>query len=143
MGCDIHLFAEIKINGNWIADLERTAEMYDYDGSNRVYAAFAILAGVRNDLNIIPIAEPKGIPADASESYKIVCEDWGKDGHSHSYLTLKEFNNYNYCFAEGALTTEQMKRLANAKNHIDNNIFSNFDACREEDEVRIVFFFDN
>lgn len=79
MGCDIHMFAEVKTNGKWI----RVGEIFEgwskgsltdepYTGRN--YDLFAILADVRNGLGFAgivtgsgfnPIADPKGLPNDS------------------------------------------------------------------------------
>lgn len=108
MGCDIHLYLEKKkiVNGKeeWInCDRFVFNEYYDpadedgetefnhksiYNGRN--YSMFAILADVRNDGKIKPIAQPRGLPADCHKITKREAEEWDLDGHSHSYLTVKE-----------------------------------------------------
>lgn len=74
-----------------------------YDGRN--YDAFAILADVRNGRGFAgvktgegfnPIADPKGVPSDASPEYKEEVESWEGDGHSHSYFTVAELKAYNW-----------------------------------------------
>jgi len=98
MGCDIHAFAERKRkNGKWVQIKGEFSHKYkdhteyrdDLD-LGRNYELFAFLADVRNSNNIVPIAQPKGVPADASLGYQAEVEYWGSDGHSHSYFTLKE-----------------------------------------------------
>lgn len=66
----------------------------DWLYDNRCYDLFALLAGVRNRNNIIPISEPKGIPENISEEIKEELEVWEYDGHSRSYYTLAELNEY-------------------------------------------------
>jgi hypothetical protein len=64
-----------------------------YGGRN--YALFATLAGVRDYSNsIIPVSEPKGMPEDCCLYIKNAKEDWDGDGHTHSWLTLKEIKDY-------------------------------------------------
>jgi hypothetical protein len=64
-----------------------------YDG--RDYALFAILADVRNDGKRKSITDyPKGLPGDCSEAVKRLALEWGDDGHSHSYLNLRELKEY-------------------------------------------------
>lgn len=120
MGCDIHIHTErIQVDYStktekWIncdhyklnpyydesnpeemeADGEQKWELLEiYSG--RDYTLFSILAGVRDYNGIYePISEPRGIPEDASDIVKKDKEDWGSDGHSHSYLTLKELKEY-------------------------------------------------
>lgn len=74
-----------------------------YDGRN--YDLFAILADVRNGRGFAgcdtgdgfkPIVDPRGVPEDASEVYKKMVEEWGIDGHSHSWVTLDEIKAYNW-----------------------------------------------
>lgn len=74
-----------------------------YGGRN--YDAFAILADVRNGRGFAgvktgegfnPIADPKGVPSDASAEYKERVEDWKGDGHSHSYFTVAELKAYDW-----------------------------------------------
>ena len=109
MGCDIHVLTE-KYNKNkgWInvddwrinpyyGDNEYETEKYEiktcYD--NRNYELFTVLANVRNYYNnIVCIKEPKGIPNDISEESNNYIENWGEDGHSHSWYTLKELYDY-------------------------------------------------
>lgn len=90
---------------------------------NRSYDWFAILADVRNGrgfagiktgegFNII--SEPRGIPDDASEEWKQFVEDWGCDLHSKSYLSIEDFENFNWdqvTVKRGSITLEQYKEL--------------------------------
>ena len=79
MGCDIHLHVEVKIDGKW--------EHWSCPDVNRDYELFGWLADVRGD---DPVAPQKGIPDDATTLTKLHCEDWGVDGHSHSWLGTGE-----------------------------------------------------
>lgn len=64
---------------------------------SRNYTLFAVLANVRNyDGGMTPIADPKGIPEDASAEVKSFSDSYGADGHSHTWLTLSEFDDYNF-----------------------------------------------
>ena len=58
--------------------------------SGRNYHLFTVLAGVRSWDSSDAICEPKGIPDDASYTYKDMCNQWDGDAHSHSYFTLEE-----------------------------------------------------
>lgn len=80
MGCDIHLYVEIKHNGKWVMVNE-----IDGPGRDRNYRRFAALAGVRGEG-----PAPRGLPEDASESVRFHAEDCGEDGHSHSWLPMSE-----------------------------------------------------
>lgn len=91
IGCDIHLFIEYKLgDGPWQADKHHTTDEYgnltDADYAHRDYGFFGVLAGVRGSG-----PEPKGWPDDVSEKLKSESDNWGDDGHSHSWSTLDEF----------------------------------------------------
>ena len=86
--------------------------------SYRNYRLFAMLADVRNGDRhdggggdwVQPIADPKGVPWDASEEWKQEAEEWGGDMHSHSFFTLAELDAYNWggiVFNRGYITEEQ------------------------------------
>lgn len=114
MGTDIHILVEEKVDGKWIP-MEGSFEIESEDGSyyigpygtdfyfGRDYNSFAILADVRNGFGFAGcdtgdgfeiIDRPRGIPVDASEVFKEVCEMWEGDAHSHSYFYLKELKEW-------------------------------------------------
>lgn len=138
MGCDIHMFAEVKIKRRdkkqeWMTvgkvfkdeyykknqptymstygdeksenayEWNNKLTMHPYDARN--YDVFAILADVRNGRGFAgsdtgdgfnPIADPKGVPEDASDYYKKVVDEWAGDGHSHSYFSMEELDAYDW-----------------------------------------------
>lgn len=111
MGCDIHMYVEYKktiekkprwINGDYFKfnpHFEYLGDESKYERmelhGNRNYGLFATLAGVRDYTNtMIPVSDPKGVPEDASEYVKKANEDREGDGHTHSWLTLKELKDY-------------------------------------------------
>ena len=141
MGCDIHLFVEVRKDGKWeaIKDIDKDAlklaqedldhfkhfgadempgytemdfikrveresqpkYMFLYNGRN--YNLFSMLAGVRNGYvssgntyEITPIDYARGVPDDASAAYQDYVDEWRRDGHSHSYLTLTELDDPSY-----------------------------------------------
>lgn len=92
MGCDIHMVLEQHDDEfGWVGvDSFRCYRdhkgEFSYSGAtDRNYRRFAALAGVRGDG-----PEPKGIPDDASPLTRIAVRGWGGDGHSHSWLSVKE-----------------------------------------------------
>lgn len=98
MGCDIHAFAEKFDEGKWKQIKGRFKNTYSESYGDEVYTGrnyelFSLLADVRNGNGIVPIALPKGIPTDASHGYLAKVEQYGSDGHSHSYFTLEELKN--------------------------------------------------
>jgi hypothetical protein len=117
MGCDIHMYVEYKKDlpiknskereSKWISgdyfkmnpfneiwdDETKLERMELYGGRN--YALFSTLAGVRDYTNsIVPVSKPKGIPDDCCLYVKSEYKDWGYDGHTPSWLTLKELKDY-------------------------------------------------
>lgn len=110
MGCDIHICTEARnrdpCKSRWLNVDRYKLDEYEQEKGNRVYVPveicdgrnytmFAMLADVRNSYGIIPISQPRGIPEDANEVTLERSERYGIDGHSHSYLTLKELKEYN------------------------------------------------
>ncbi|MBC2174791.1 hypothetical protein [Listeria booriae] len=105
MGCDIHAFVEVKNkkSGKWNTYLEADGGLPEYIGRN--YDLYAILANVRNGYGFAGIdtgdgfeciSKPRGVPFDASETYLSQVEEWGSDGHSHSFLTLAELQSFDW-----------------------------------------------
>ena len=112
MGCDIHVCCEARwtIDGvkKWYSVDHYKKNKYYIDEDkcsetewdivpifdDRNYILFSILADVRNYSNNKPICEPRGLPDDVSKTVKKEADDWGCDGHSHSWFTLKELLNY-------------------------------------------------
>ncbi|EAF5380719.1 hypothetical protein C2890_14200 [Listeria monocytogenes] len=145
MGCDIHLMVEVKDR--------KTNQWTEYDVADgaikfigRNYNLFGILANVRNGFGFahidtgdafIPISNPRGVPKDASKSYLSFVEDWGTDGHSHSFLNLDELQNFEWEESYYESTAGFVDNVIPALEKIATDC-----SCTNE-EVRIVFFFDN
>lgn len=120
MGCDIHAFAEVKTNGKW-----KFNKSINID---RNYDLFSILANVRNGYGFagvktgegfVPISEPKGVPCDASSKYLTKCLEWDGDGHSHSWLTLKEIKDFDwgqFTMKEGIISLGEYIELKDSDN---------------------------
>lgn len=131
MGTDIH--------GRLQYRYDHMKEGVWYDGglieNGRNYRVFAMLAGVRNGTGfagvkthkpILPIAEPRGIPAgvEVDEDAIVVRDEWRDNkeidrtwlgDHSHSWVTLKELIDWpgwglplHQC---GYITPEEKARL--------------------------------
>lgn len=71
----------------------------------RDYDLFAMLADVRNGRGFAGcktgegfnvIAKPKGLPTNASLQVVRASNNWGIDGHSHSWLTLDEIKKFDW-----------------------------------------------
>ena len=136
MGCDIHMFTEIKRKFNdkevwvnsdrWVVnpyyllknddDNDEWEKPMDIDSiyTGRNYELFATLANVRG-MGSPVIAEPKDLPNDVCSITKAESDRWNGDGHSHSYFTLAEFVDYAKdnpnMDREGYLTDEDAKKF--------------------------------
>lgn len=119
MGCDIHLYKEKQVNGQWVtADVW---EEYDYGDDDkgievpwdnrytgRNYNLFGLLSkGVRRDL---PFAfEQRGMPYNACKEIAEMSEKWEGDGHSHNYLYLHELKDMREFLKTTTVTVSGMK----------------------------------
>lgn len=66
---------------------------------DRNYTVFSVLAGVRNDGYVKPIAEPRGLPDDCAKPREYDENDeggWDYGDHSQSWLTLAELQAYDW-----------------------------------------------
>lgn len=94
------MFIEYKVgNKPWEADKNHIFEyegdpededsykrVRQVDSTSRNYQLFGLLAGVRCEG-----PRAKGIPENVSKIIAQSCEEYGEDGHSHSYSSLEEF----------------------------------------------------
>lgn len=118
---------EIDDNGYWVV-----SKILGPNSDNRNYYLFAILADVRNDGSIESIDYPRGIPHDCSSGYSYMTKQWGSDGHSHSYFTLKELLEVDWDLYQKEYITDFLETIEKMKSIDDNH-----------EKVRCVFFFDN
>lgn len=123
MGCDIHAMIERRVDhtGNgYYADKTWSEWLNAGDPDlKRNYNLFTVLAGVRDGYGVDPIAQPRLIgdrhQFDEDKAYAVdVCDEfngwaksWGRDGHSHSYVTLRELKEYGESFSLPAGFEEQ------------------------------------
>lgn len=85
MGCDIHVYAEIKVKDvpGW--------HYYGQVPMNRNYDLFRRIARLPGESqSVTPISEPRDWPAAVSLVANLHRQDWGSDGHSHTYLSSQE-----------------------------------------------------
>lgn len=157
MGCDIHIYGEVKKDGKWVA--EQAASYFEEDEAGnpvkpgesgsycdmantgdhgRSYWLFGLLSeGVRRKWDF---AFPqKGIPEDASDEVRKIHTRWDVDAHSASHLTVQELKKK----AAALLllnTTDAGEALELLTPFIDS--LQHPDSIPTEDR-RIVFWFDN
>lgn len=165
MGCDIHFVVETKkkdedvwtgvystdlsphMPGEALAKKALTDEQVDYAFEfnytrpvfkGRYYSFFGALAGVRTDG-----PEPLGMPKNASDLAKMCAEDWGADGHSHSYAPLREFiTKWISVTNPDVLVVERMTNPRELNDRI-NALAGNYVLEDANREYRVVFWFDN
>jgi hypothetical protein len=155
MGCDIHAYVEVKRDGIWVLTEEDVI-------SNRAYGLFGFLADVRNYSHCQPISPVKGLPKDVSKQVQGLSDYWDCDGHSHSWLSLKELLDFDYsqmlwdrrvtkkvganCWNGAALADEGEGQHLTYKEFLGKwffDILENLEAYGEPEDVRLVFWFDN
>lgn len=166
MGCDIHLFTERQIfpvSGEsfwWCTDFFTLNPYYQFDKVNeteydhheiwgdRNYSAFEILADVRSCGHEIVLDQPRGLPHDVSDCVKSQSENWGIDGHSHSWFTAKELFDYDKKYPNSAIAPLVKKIKKKMKK--DFNIWGFLSKEEQKqmlkqhaEDFRIVFWFDN
>lgn len=123
MGCDIHIYREKLIDGQWVtADTWRpcnwddTALIHDEIGGDRNYALFYCLAGVRQNGDGHPFRfAPRGMPITASAEVLGECETWDRDGHSHSFLYLHELEELLSVLENNMVPVSGMKERTGLK----------------------------
>lgn len=150
MGCDIHVYTEVEIRGQWfVADIP--TKVFDY----RSYATFAFLAGVRNYSDITPFSEPRGLPEDAAEETRISYEE--SDHHSASWLSIDELAKFNYDalmedrrvmrqispghFDGGCTAPPGEGRTMTYREFLGTQFFKDLEAMKYHGIERIVFWF--
>lgn len=153
MGCDIHTHAERKVGDRY----EKIEGLEPFDW--RAYGMYGFLAGVRNYSDVTPIAQPRGIPADASAPVQSNYTLWGVDAHSASWLDVRELADFDYeqpmedrrytgmdprGFMNGALTAKPGEGTATTyREFLGEGFFEDLEKLSKAGADRIVFWFDN
>lgn len=119
MGCDIHLYKEKHVNGEWVtADVWESSDYGDDENSidvpwekrftGRNYNLFGLLSkGVRREF---PFSfKPRGLPFNACQEIARQSEKWDGDGHSHSYLYQHELKDMREFLKTATLKVSGMK----------------------------------
>lgn len=154
MGADIHWVIERRVGSKWIGVLTddgpkpaRNLDDVDYYKryavfDHRNYNFFANLAGVRGEG-----PEPRGVPDDASETTQVLVEGWDCDGHSHSWCSLRDFMLAWLKTLDVPLVTEYLDARATGDTTACNQILTNlagvYELDGDEENYRVVFWFDN
>lgn len=138
MGCDCTAHFEVKINNKW--------EHYSVPNIHRNYLLFEKMAGVRGSVENA-LAPPKGLPDDISNITRIDSEQWGIDGHHHSWLSSEEFKKLHQYHQElygrdwWHIDYEQYGYLFGNEFHRFKSGVGEYPE--EIQDFRLVFWFDN
>lgn len=81
MGCDIHVFLEVRKDSKWI--------LMNQPHVHRDYQLFGHIAGVRDDSQVL-LVEPRGLPNDLSEGTQLNWDYRKEDYHTPGWLTGDE-----------------------------------------------------
>ena len=166
MGCDIHMVLERKIGDEWVGlhdysapepealreftvgkgESVPTGRWLSFKARERNYQLFGELAGVRTDGTLGN--QPRGLPDDMSQLTRVTADGWGMDGHSHSYLSLREFVTAYAAATDQTpmLVEHRLHPTEETKNWFHNlcTVVSGVDIYDENfDEFRICFWFVN
>lgn len=148
MATCIHVYSEVRVNGEWCASERHT---YNEEKPNRFGWVNASMRRVQCPekypfygllLDGARASWPwsfhqRGMPVDVSEEVQSVSDSFGFEGYGHSHLTLKELmEKYLELMVSGPEAKELMVYL---RQLIDCLI----GISESHSDVRIVFWFDN
>lgn len=157
MGCDIHIYVEVKYKNksDWEVFKEDYFELTDFGKSyykkeksnilfdNRDYTMFGFLAGVR-DSEIIPAPYSKGLPDSVAQEVSDDYTLWDLDAHSVAHLYVSQLLEFDY--SKNAYESEPLKNYYTVlgglffKNLKELNLLLGRDNI---ENVRLVYWFDN
>lgn len=170
MGCDIHAFLERKksTENEWSLDtchtINANAEIRELT-LGRWYELFGKMANVR--CSNYGNKRALGIPKNASQKYKDICHDWGVDSHSHSWMSIEQYekilNKLGYLKDIDIPTHKWRHPTCNWQDVVDNMCMFAIVLCYVYDQIennnalyiitndpyylnekfRLVFFFDS
>jgi hypothetical protein len=80
----------------------------------------------------------KGLPVDVTTEVCDISDDWGVDGHSHSYLTVKELIDSKYY----KMSDKELYDIGMGS-FFFKNVVDSLLRLGDPEDVRVVFWFDN
>ena len=111
----------------------------DQPYGGRCYRLFGALAGVRDtSIEMVVPGRWDELPDDVSDELKGMSDDYGMDGHSHNYLTLKELMNSKYY----KMSSEELYDIG-MDAYFFKTLVPDLQNFGKPDDIRIVFWFDN
>lgn len=153
MGTDIHTYVERRVDGKWEAMRHLDNELFGC----RTYAVFGFLANVRNYSAVPPIAAPRGLPDDLSQSIREIYEASRNYVHTPSWLLASELLNFDY---DQPVEDRRVRQGNTPEPHSDtcepgegyittyrellgSPFFRSLESLSAAGAARLVFFFDN
>lgn len=138
MGCDLYLYPERR---NSEGTFQKLPTPKDLDQRN--YWRYSFLAGARNSFNIVPISEPRGLPADVSAYVAYNADLQEGDATMHSWLSLEELLAFDY---DAPLRFQQGGRGPNCaeatyREFLDEHFLPDLIELQSSGAERIVFWF--
>lgn len=135
MGCDMHAFMELKIDGRW--------ECHSVIKPHRNYEMFAKLVGVRGNVEDA-MFELKPLPEDLSNVVKVYVKNWEQDMHSASWLNLEELQRFEEWFNEREELRDSFNWFGREFCSLCGSIWSREKLAEHSiQDARLVFWFDN
>lgn len=133
MGCDIHSFGEVRSASGAYTPIVPGPFKW------RTYGMFALIFGVRNNsYGFVPIAANRGLPVDVSVECKAMSDAYGYDSHSHSWISVKELQEFDY---ESLILVSH--EYISCKELLGTNFFTDLQMLVDANAERVVVFFDN
>jgi hypothetical protein len=151
MGCDIHMVVEKQLTPDWWVTVNTMTphhkNLYGQKAEgilggwssptaiSRNYRRFAALAGVRGDG-----PEPRGYAPNLSETALYLIEQYGADGHSHSWLPMTDAIKI-FSDTEAWPPPDEDGEISGEQKYPASYFFGVEDE--EVEKYRVVFWFDN
>lgn len=129
MGCDIHMYKEKKINGEWVTadEWEDCTYMkgsksvpYEKSFNDRNYRLFGLLSDDVRGYSYPFSLKPRGIPYNACYEVKMSESEWDSGGHSHSYIHLSELKELNETIKKEKIEVKGQKEKSSLKLLLQN-----------------------
>lgn len=145
MGCDIHPYIEVQINGKWLC--------VGVPEAHRNYAVFSKLSGVRGypDDNtpeeLLPLGDGERemmLPEDSDEELQKAYEEWGMDAHSLTVMPLQQLRVFVRHYGRQNKNDDEEKQWQSAC-----EVGTWLDICEEyvgsgmAEDARVVMWYDN
>jgi hypothetical protein len=142
MGCDIHFVLERKVDHLWLG-VAATNFGWRPHAKDRNYLFFGELAGVRCDSS--KDRKPIGLPETPSMLTKLCVDGWASDGHSHSWLTLRDFCQDYIDAHHGRVQPHDIPthHLDSPWDYLMGIYFDEDSRVGIPDDYRVIFWFDN